>query len=172
MFALPGGKQIWRYSELDDAFYGVHVIDAEGDAGFVIPVEGQSGKYIYGYGLTAKYIEWDGYAEEVELAGDVFDVDDYETTDLNNGKISPNGQLYTATKREAICEQSAAPNGSLYIYTPGQGLAKEISDRFYAPNGMVWKEEEESFFFVDSCLKTIFKYSWDPVTGAVSKCLK
>lgn len=160
-----------RYSETDDESYTADVPGVDKDPAFLIPIACQSDQFALGWGRTANLLNWDGVAAQATLGPELFRVEDgeeFDTNNLNNGKIASGDRLFTATKRADLCQPTAAVNGSLYIWQPRNGVFK-ASDGLFAPNGMAWNDEEGKFYLADSCSKTVREFDYDQKAGELSE---
>lgn len=153
-------------------FFAARVIGIRGYPGFLIPIECQPNRFLFGFERTGTILNWDGCSDYAYIrdTDNLFTVeigDEYKTNNLNNGKISPGGELFTASKRSDLCKATPAVNGSLYEYSLQRNI-KTVFQPMLAPNGMAWNEEDGLFYLVDSCPKTIREFRYNKRTGALS----
>jgi sugar lactone lactonase YvrE len=80
----------------------------------------------------------------------------------NDCRPDPDGRLWLG--RMAFDESEGA--GSL-VRVEGDGTVVTVLDGLTCPNGMAWPAADGGFLFIDSPRRTVDRYAWDPLAGAV-----
>lgn len=80
---------------------------------------------------------------------------------LNDGKAGPDGRLYVG---------AMGPENEQYLYrieNDGTTFAK-IESGITCSNGLVWSEDRETFYYIDSPQRVVWAYDFDEASGAIS----
>jgi sugar lactone lactonase YvrE len=80
----------------------------------------------------------------------------------NDGKVDPKGRLWQGTMH-VDCKEN---EGSLYCIDKTLKISKKLSDLSIS-NGMVWTQNQDFFYHIDSPSYQIKKYSYDNETGKI-----
>jgi sugar lactone lactonase YvrE len=88
---------------------------------------------------------------------------DVTTSRLNDGKVSPEGRFWAGTMDERPEKQ---PVGSLYRLDADHRITRMAGD-VKVSNGLAWSPDGRTLYHSDSRGGTIFRYAYDPETGAL-----
>ena len=80
----------------------------------------------------------------------------------NDGKLDPAGRFWFGTTDYEF----KAGCGALYRVDEG-GAVKEILNGLILPNGLVWDEPAERFYFIDTFTHRVDVFDFDPASGDV-----
>lgn len=138
---------------------------------FIIPIEGQKNKFAAGTGKHLSAISWDGISKKVTNIEKLAEVDTGPETAknrINDAKADPRGRIFFGTMghetEPGICE----PNkGSVYSFYQGK-LCKLVGGMTVS-NGLAWNETLKKFYFVDSAVRKIYQFDYNPDTGEICK---
>lgn len=106
-------------------------IKGEANASFIIPLKCCKNQLVVGLDRGVKIIEWNGQSSRAKIIRTLFKVEQspiYSNNNMNDGKASPNGNLYAGTLRETLCSSSPAASGSLYRYTKDSSVRRLFDD--------------------------------------------
>lgn len=135
---------------------------------FIIPIEDNDDQFIISYGTELVIIKWDGCSDQVKFLKTITNVEQRPQNRINNGKVSPNGILYTGTTGGSLpsgeAEQEVA---ALYSFTAANGL-KKILPKVSISNGMAWNKELTKFFYIDTPKNTVDVFDYDKTNGTIS----
>jgi sugar lactone lactonase YvrE len=82
----------------------------------------------------------------------------------NDGKVSPDGRFFVGTMDEASLSR---PTGGLYRLDP-DGSSHAVLDGLIVSNGLAWSADGRTMFHSDSKAKRLWRYDYDPATGAMT----
>ena len=85
------------------------------------------------------------------------------TNRLNDGKVSPEGRFWAGTMDERPDKQ---PIGSLYRLDADHRCTRMAGD-VKVSNGLAWSPDGRTMYHSDSRGGAIFRYAYDPETGAI-----
>lgn len=71
-------------------------------------------------------------------------------------------------RSEAVGDLFDVAAGTFYKYIKGVGVY-ELIHNIYVSNGMAWNEEENIFYYIDSCKFDVKAYDYNPSTGDICK---
>ncbi|GAB2494138.1 hypothetical protein GCM10027164_25210 [Algoriphagus taiwanensis] len=121
-------------------------------------MEGQDGKLILGLGR--RLVRYDSETEEI---GELCAVEENLTLNrFNDGKVDPQGRIWIGTLSTLFTEGA----GSLYLI--GKNLQPEVQlKNLTISNGMAWKPDHQTFYFIDTPTKKIQEFSFNPESGEI-----
>lgn len=138
---------------------------------FIIPIEGQKNKFAVGTGKHLSTITWDGTSKKATNLEKIAEVDTGPETAknrINDGKADPRGRIFFGTmgheSEPGICEPK---KGSVYSFFQGK-LCKHTGGMTVS-NGLAWNEALKKFYFVDSAVKKILQFDYNPDSGDICK---
>jgi sugar lactone lactonase YvrE len=79
---------------------------------------------------------------------------------FNDGKVDCRGRLWAGT----MDDQCKNPTGSLYRLDP-DGNVHRMATGFICSNGLGWSPNDETMYFTDSMVRTIWAYEFDAEKG-------
>jgi sugar lactone lactonase YvrE len=85
------------------------------------------------------------------------------TNRLNDGKVSPEGRFWAGTMDE---RPERAPIGSLYRLDADHRCTR-MTGEVKVSNGLAWSPDGRTMYHSDSRGGAIFRYAYDPDTGAI-----
>jgi sugar lactone lactonase YvrE len=88
--------------------------------------------------------------------------EDQRTSRFNDGRVDPAGRFFAGT----IDEPKAGAHAHLYRYDR-RGLVPVASD-LLTSNGVAFSPDGRTFYHSDTPTFTVWRYAYDPVTGALS----
>ncbi|GMQ34042.1 SMP-30/gluconolactonase/LRE family protein [Algoriphagus taiwanensis] len=123
-----------------------------------VVLEGQDGKLILGLGR--RLVRYDSETEEI---GELCAVEENLTLNrFNDGKVDPQGRIWIGTLSTLFTEGA----GSLYLI--GKNLQPEVQlKNLTISNGMAWKPDHQTFYFIDTPTKKIQEFSFNPESGEI-----
>lgn len=168
---------IHRYNPQENKTYSASIED-EPYVSYIIPVAGTTDFFVVGIRRRVGIIQWDGKSSEAKLVRIIFEVDQSDTlqnSTFNDGKADPAGRIYCGTVRQIgklnsfddIFENVNYTCG-LYRYDTKNGVV-QVRDKVRISNGLAWNENENKFYYVDSCDLNIKEFDYDPKTGDISE---
>jgi len=83
---------------------------------------------------------------------------------FNDGKCDPQGRFWAGTMEVA---ESGAPRGSLYVLDHDLKVHKKLSDVGIS-NGLCWSRDHKTMYYIDSPLKRVDSFDFDPATGDIT----
>lgn len=165
---------ILRYDYSENKVYSAK-IDGEPIVGFIIPVANTTktcelDEYAVGLSRRVGIVHWDGKSPKALLGPIAFEVENEKPDNrFNDCKADPVGRFYGGTMRlEAKGDLLERPAGTFYKYIKGDGVY-ELLHNIYISNGMAWNEENNKFFYIDSCKFDVKEFDWNPSTGDICK---
>lgn len=123
-----------------------------------VVLEGQIGKLILG--LDRKLVRYDWETEEIEELCEV--ESDLILNRFNDGKVDPKGRIWIGTLSTLFTEGA----GSLYRIGPDLQPKVQLTNLTIS-NGMAWTADQQTFYFIDTPIKKIQEFAFDPKTGAI-----
>ena len=123
-----------------------------------VVLEGQNGKLILG--LDRKLVRYDWESEEIEEICEV--EEDLPLNRFNDGKIDPLGRIWIGTLSTLFTEGA----GSLYRIGTDLKPLTQLKNLTIS-NGMVWTDDQRTFYFIDTPTKKIQEFAFDPRSGAI-----
>lgn len=121
-------------------------------------LEGQNGKLILG--LDRRLVRYDWEMEEIEELCEV--EEDLKLNRFNDGKVDPKGRIWIGTLSTLFTE------GAGSLYRIGSDLQPEVQLKSLTiSNGMAWKADQQTFYFIDTPTKKIQEFAFDPETGEI-----
>jgi sugar lactone lactonase YvrE len=90
---------------------------------------------------------------------------DVKTNRLNDGKVSPEGRFWAGTMDERPEKQ---PIGSLYRLDVDHRCTR-MAGGVKVSNGLAWSPDGRTMYHSDSRGGTIFRYAYEPETGAIGR---
>ncbi len=87
---------------------------------------------------------------------------DIADTRLNDGKCDPAGRLFVGS----MDRKTSRPLGSLYQITKSQ--VTHLLDSITISNGIVWKSDHTTMYYIDTPTGKIMAYNYDINTGQIS----
>jgi len=82
---------------------------------------------------------------------------------LNDGKCDPAGRFWVGSM--SLAEDEAA--GSVYILEKDLSIFKKI-ENVTIPNGMAWRVNHQTFYFIDTPTYEVVAYDYDKNTGSIN----
>lgn len=124
-----------------------------------VVLEGQNGKLILG--LDKRLGRFDLDTEELEWLCEV--EKDLDLHRFNDGKVDPAGRIWIGTLSTKFAE------GAGSLYRIGQDL-KPVAQlpNLTISNGMVWTEDQKTFYFIDTPTRQIREFDFDVESGKIS----
>lgn len=107
---------------------------------------------------------WDGASSQIELAARP--EEHLPGNRFNDGAVGPDGNFWAGTMSEQVDLQSPPP-GSLYRFHPDKSIDR-IEHSIHISNGLGWSPDHSHFYLTDSPRKTIYRYSYDLESGAIT----
>jgi len=83
---------------------------------------------------------------------------------FNDGKCDPQGRFWAGTMD---ISESGVPLGSLYYLDHEFKVHKKLSDVGIS-NGICWSHDHKTMYYIDSPLKRVDSFDFDPATGHIS----
>jgi sugar lactone lactonase YvrE len=123
-----------------------------------VVLEGKDGKLILG--LDRKLASFDLETEELTWLLEV--ESDLPLHRFNDGKVDPKGRIWIGTLSTKFTEGA----GSLYCISEQNRVDKKL-DKLTISNGMVWTEDSETFYFIDSPTRQIKAFDYSLETGEI-----
>jgi len=92
---------------------------------------------------------------------------------FNDARVNPRGSRWVGTRRNNVGEQGenlnvAFTDGVLYRIDP-DGTASEWKQGVGIANTLAWSPDHKTFYFGDSTANTIYSFSYDKRSGAISE---
>ena len=82
---------------------------------------------------------------------------------FNDGKCDPAGRFLAGS----MCDTETKPTGSLYSFSQAGGLNTLLTG-LRISNGLAWRPDGGTFYFVDTPTQTVMAYDYDLETGGLS----
>ena len=85
---------------------------------------------------------------------------------FNDGAVDSSGRLWAGAMNDPEI-QEPTEEGVLFRLDPGLKLHRMI-ENVSIPNGVGWSVDNHTMYFTDSPTRNVFKFKYDPITGAIS----
>jgi len=85
-------------------------------------------------------------------------------TRFNDGKCDNQGRFWAGTMHN---EEPRKPLGSLYMLDASHNVTKHF-DGVTVSNGICWSSDSKKMYYIDSPLRTVDSFDFDPETGQIS----
>eukprot|EP00026_Physarum_polycephalum_P010109 Phypoly_transcript_10260.p1 GENE.Phypoly_transcript_10260~~Phypoly_transcript_10260.p1 ORF type:complete len:288 (+),score=47.43 Phypoly_transcript_10260:227-1090(+) len=83
---------------------------------------------------------------------------------FNDGKCDPEGRFWAGTMED---EETGLFIGSLYFLDADHKAHKKLGE-IGVSNGICWSANQKTMYFIDSSLRRVDSFSFDPITGDIS----
>lgn len=90
---------------------------------------------------------------------------DIPTNRLNDGKVSPEGRFWAGTMDD---RPEKEPRGNLYRLDPDHRCTR-MAGGVKVSNGLAWSPDGRTMYHSDSRGPTVYRYDYDPDTGAIGE---
>lgn len=88
---------------------------------------------------------------------------DFDNTHFNDGKCDPQGRFWVGSRSS----DGSLGKGSLYRVDCDETVV-EMAKEFDVCNGLGWSPDGTIFYIVDTVPRLLYRYDFDPLTGAIA----
>lgn len=138
---------------------------------FIIPIKSHKNRFALSVERSVLIIEWDGkssFVKPIRTATAVEQEAIYDDNDFDSGKVDPSGRLVAGTYRGDGCAKTSAANSSVYLFERDIDILPIIRG-ISSVAGLAWNPKLKKFYFLRSCLYSIYEYDWCSKTGSIRK---
>ncbi|CAG0882755.1 unnamed protein product [Darwinula stevensoni] len=163
---------VYRYHPVTGQLSSTLVPRVEG-VGFIVPVDGRDGEYIVGGDKSFIWLHWDGSDGGGKVKQILDTVHENPGNRLNDGKADPFGRLFAGKSPWTMGSETspgvfAQEQGALYLLSPTTGKAEKKVEGVTLSNGLCWSQDSSHFFYIDSVLRKVDAFDYDPLTVSLS----
>ena len=137
----------------------------------VIPIKDKPNEFAVTIGKNLTIVTWDGTSKTPESVKTVVALDEgpgKEENQFNDGKVDGRGRLWVGTMGPVKNDDFTPTAGSLYSIEMGKEPVKHF-DNVSISNGLIWNQNYDKMFYIDSPTRKIDVFDFDLENGALSK---
>ncbi|XP_055310182.1 uncharacterized protein LOC129573561 [Sitodiplosis mosellana] len=168
-------SSIFRYSDLDGIFYSAY-IEGVSAPSFIMPIKDECDKMakcnVCGYRLFAVgvdhsvlIIKWNGKSTKAKVVSTLLTLEqNMPLSRTNFARADNKGRLYGGTLSRKFCNITASEGFYRYKKTAGVDL---LFNGLFSTSGVVFNEDLNKIYQLDTCTGFIAEFDWDPKTGDI-----
>jgi len=161
------GGQIFKL-DLNNNMINVCRILGEKTISFVVPIKGKRDQFIVGAGKRLLQITWDGVHTIGQIQKVLGELQNNGAR-FNQFKVDKQGRLFFGTminEEQGDVVDHNKRIGALYRFTMQEGIVL-LKDSVGMGNGIVWNNQFNKMYFVDSFDTNIIEFDYDLKTGNI-----
>lgn len=159
------GGQVFKMDMNNNNKMSMFKILGENVICFCVPIQGKKDQFIVGAGKRLLLVNWDGIhtmGTIVKVLGEV----QVNGVRINQCKVDKMGRLFFGTmlSKEKDIIDMHQKIGGLYRFTMQDGLV-QMKDNIGLGNGIVWNNNFNKMYFVDSYDLNVYEFDYDLKSG-------
>jgi gluconolactonase len=139
---------------------------------FVVPIKGKRDQFIIGAGKRLLQITWDGQQTMGQIQKVLGEIQTNGAR-INEVSVDKQGRLFFGTminEEQGDVMDHNKRLGGLYRFTMNEGIVL-LKDNIGMGNGMVWNNQFNKMFFVDSFDNNVYEFDYDLKTGNIRELI-
>ncbi|XP_044012644.1 regucalcin-like [Aphidius gifuensis] len=157
--------KFYRYNPATNETTGTTI--KNGKVGVVVPVAGKNNTFVAGSGTDFVQVIWDPETDNDNPGISVLSRVDVHTnvTRYNDGKVDPKGRFWAGTIGSRT--STFYPNaGTLYRFENDSSPVGILGEADMS-NGMVWSNDNKTFYWIDSGPRNVYGFDYDMECGTI-----